>query len=276
MSNVTLREIHTMPEFRALLELQQAIWGMPPGEATSPYVMNAVVHNGGVVIGAEVDGRLVGFCFAFVGWQEEGKLLWSHMTGVLPEFRDQGVGFKLKHAQRQWALEHRFTVIGWTFDPMQRGNANFNFHHLGAIANIYHVDLYGEMTDEINAGLASDRLEVRWLLNDERVAASAENRFLERPEFPYDEAAFALRAGENGTLITSLETAFERSHCFIEIPYQLNALKRSNIALAQRWQLALRQSMQAAFQRGYVAIDFVTQGERGWYVLQRPEPPLQA
>lgn len=276
MSNLILREIRTMPEFRALLELQQAIWGMPPGEATSPYVMNAVIHNGGVVIGAEVDGQLVGFCFAFVGWRDEGRLLWSHMTGVLPEFRDQGVGLRLKHAQRQWALEHGFTVMGWTFDPMQRGNANFNFHLLGAIANTYHVDLYGEMTDEINAGLASDRLEVRWLLNDERVVASAENRPLEKPDVPFEEAAFALRAGENDTLITSPETAFERPICFIEIPYHLNALKRSNITLAQHWQLALRQAMQAAFQQGYIAVDFVTQGERAWYVLKHQQLQSQA
>ncbi len=271
MNNVILREIRSMPEFRALLELQQAIWGMSPGEATSPYVMNAAVHNGGVVIGAELEGRLIGFCFAFVGWREEGRLLWSHMAGVLPEFRNQGIGFQLKQAQRRWALDHGYAVIGWTFDPLQRGNANFNFHHLGGIANIYLVDHYGEMTDAINAGLASDRLEVRWLLNAERVIAAAENRPLESLAPPFEEPAFLLCAGDRDTLIYSPETAFDRPACFIEIPYRINDLKRTNLEKAQRWQLALRQAMQEAFRRGYVVVDFITQDERGWYVLRHQE-----
>lgn len=269
MTDLVLREIQTMPEFNALLELQQAIWGMSPGEATSPHTMKAIVHNGGVVIGAELDGRLVGFCFGFVGWRDGGRLLWSHMTGVLPEFREQGIGVRLKQAQRRWALDHGYTVMSWTFDPMQRGNANFNFHLLGVIADIYLVNHYGEMTDEINAGLASDRLEVRWLINDERVTAMAENRSLESPEMSFEAAAFVLRLGEHDALIRSPETAFKHPTCFIEIPYRVNTLKSINMEKARLWQLALRESMQAAFRQGYVAVDFVSHAERGWYVLER-------
>jgi predicted GNAT superfamily acetyltransferase len=190
---------------------------------------------------------------------------------VLPEFREQGIGFRLKQAQRQWALDHGYTVMSWTFDPMQRGNANFNFHLLGVVADIYLVNHYGEMTDEINAGLASDRLEVRWLLNDEHVIASAENRPLASPDMSFEAAAFVLRLGEHDELIRSPETAFEYSVCFIEIPYRVNTLKRSNMEMAWQWQLALRESMQAAFQQRYVAVDFVSHAERGWYALKRQE-----
>jgi predicted GNAT superfamily acetyltransferase len=275
MDNLVIREMHAMSDFNALLDLQQVIWGMTPGEATSPYMMNAVVHNGGVVIGAELDGRLVGFCFGFLAWRDETRILWSHMAGVLPEYHDQGIGSRLKHAQRRWALDRGLTTMHWTFDPVQRGNANFNFHHLRAIADTYLVDHYGVMTDAINAGLASDRLEVRWLLNDERVIAAAENRPLAGPEYTVDEAAFVLRAGENAALIRSPETAFAYPACFIEIPYHVNALKRSAMALAQRWQLAMRQAMLEALQQGYVIVDFVCQDERGWYVLMRGEAQAQ-
>jgi predicted GNAT superfamily acetyltransferase len=274
MDNLILRDIQTMPEFNALLELQQAIWGMSPGEAASPHTMKAIVHNGGVVIGAELDGRLVGFCFGFVAWRGENKILWSHMTGVLPSFRGQGIGFRLKHAQRRWALDHGYTVMSWTFDPMQRGNANFNFHRLGVVADIYHVNHYGEMADEINAGLASDRLEVRWLLDEERAIASAENRPLETLKTSFEGAAFVLRIDDENTLIRSPETAFEYSTCFIEIPYRINALKRSNLEKAHHWQLALRWAMQEAFRRGYVIVDFISQNERGWYVLTHDQPQV--
>lgn len=275
MDNVVIREVKTMLEFNALLELQQAIWGMTPGEATSPYMMNAVVHNSGVVIGAELEGRLVGFCFAFVAWRGEGKILWSHMAGVAPEFRGQDIGFRLKQAQRQWALDRGFSVISWTFDPMQGGNANFNFHRLKAIAETYLINHYGEMTDAINAGLASDRLEVRWQLSDERVTAASENRPLAGPALHIDEAAFVLRAGDNAALILSTEAAFQFPACFIEIPYEINVLKRNDIAHAQRWQQALRQAMQKAFQRGYIIVDFMKQDDRGWYVLMPKHVPMR-
>jgi predicted GNAT superfamily acetyltransferase len=261
MDDVIIRELQTMPEFTALVEMQQAIWGMVRGEATSPYIMNAARHNGGVVLGAEYQGRLVGFCFGFVGWRDGGRLLWSHMAGVLPEYHGRGIGLKLKLAQRQWALDHGHTVISWTFDPMQRGNASFNFHHLGGTASTYYVDYYGEMTDALNAGLASDRLEVRWLLDDARGAAVPAE---------YDPAAFVLRAGDDGTLLRAPESAFARPVCFIEIPYNISALKRSDMERAQRWQLALRWAMQEALRQGYVVVDFVSQEARGWYVLRRP------
>lgn len=269
MTDVIIRELRAMPAFYTLLEMQQAIWGMSPGEATSPYLMNAAVHNGGVVLGAEHAGRLVGFCFGFVGWRDGERLLWSHMAGVLPEFHEQGIGLKLKLAQRQWALEHDFTVIGWTLDPMQRGNANFSFRHLGVTASTYYVNHYGEMHDAINAGLASDRLEVRWSLLDERVIACAAGHPPASVSAGGDAAAFLLRAGEDRALLRAPETAFERPICFVEIPYQVNTLKHNDLEQAQRWQLALRWAMQEALRRSYLIVDFVTQGQRGWYVLQR-------
>lgn len=272
MENLVLRELHSMQEFNTLLQLQQAIWGMAPGETVAPYVMQSVDHTGGVIIGAELDGQLVGFCFGFVGWREEGRIFWSYMTGVLPEYRGKDIGFRLKHAQRRWALDHGYSVIGWTFDPLQRGNANFNFRRLGGIANTYLVNFYGAMTDAINAGLASDRLEVRWQLNDPRVIASAENRPLDMLAMPVDDATFALRATPDQALIQSPETAFQSPVCYIEIPYQISALKRSAMAYAQAWQLALRSTMQTAFALGYVIVDFVTQDQRGWYVLKRATP----
>ena len=105
MDNVILREIHSMREYHDLLEVQRAIWGMSYGEATSPYIFTVSRHNGGVTIGAEIDGELVGFCFGFPAPRGDQWVHWSHMTGVLPEYHGQGIGFRLKQAQRNWALE---------------------------------------------------------------------------------------------------------------------------------------------------------------------------
>ena len=173
---ITIRELRTMPGINATVELQKAVWRMHDVEVSSPHTLRAIVHAGGAVIGAEAEGRLVGFCFGMAAWREGELWLWSHMAGVRPEYQGRGVGLKLKLAQREWALGKGFSRMAWTFDPMQSGNANFNFNRLGTTARNYSVNHYGDMQDGINAGMASDRLEAQWQLDSPRVIALAEGR----------------------------------------------------------------------------------------------------
>ena len=124
--NVTMRVLHSMEEFAVVVDLQQKIWGMAKQDTVSPYIMNAMSHNGGSVIAAEIDGQMVGFCLGFAGKRDDKMLLWSHMAGVLPEYQGQSIGFLLKQEQRKWALENGYDTISWTFDPLQRGNGLLN------------------------------------------------------------------------------------------------------------------------------------------------------
>ena len=75
--NVTMRVLHTMEEFAVVVDLQQKIWGMAKQDTVSPYIMNAMSHNGGSVIAAEINGQMVGFCLGFAGKRDDKMLLWS-------------------------------------------------------------------------------------------------------------------------------------------------------------------------------------------------------
>ena len=55
-TQVRMRLLHTMKDFALVVELQQKIWGMTL-EIVSPHIMNAISHNGGSVIVAEVDDQ---------------------------------------------------------------------------------------------------------------------------------------------------------------------------------------------------------------------------
>src|SRR2546428_11867825 len=88
------------------------------------------------------------------------------MAGVRPGLQDRGIGFLLKRAQRQEALERGLDRMVWTYDPLQSLNASFNLRKLGVTASRYYVDYYGEMPDAINRGLPSDRLVVDWRLRE--------------------------------------------------------------------------------------------------------------
>lgn len=266
--SIEYRILHEDQELEDAVNLEIKVWGLDPRDAVPSHILRSASHdNGGVVIGAYDGARLIGMLFGFAARRENQWLLWSHMTGVDPDYQGQGVGSGLKFKQREWALDYGYNVIGWTFDPMQRGNSNFNMHHLGAIATIFHTNLYGVMNDEINRGLQSDRLEATWILRDERVeqlAAGGASTLLTEDFAPQN---FLLTSVEGNPVINTNPIVHAPWH-FVEIPYSIRKLKESNLALAIEWQFALRQVLQDAFARGWVIVDFCIRDERCWFILR--------
>ena len=239
----------TNAEFDAVSDLEMLVWGMSERQSISSDVLNVLGHTGGGVLGAFDGEKLVAFTIAFA--TNEAGRLWSHIAAVHPDYQSQGIGYELKHKQREWAVEQGYQRMSWTFDPLQRRNAYFNFHLLGAECQIYHENFYGEMSDGINAGLPSDRFEVLWHFDD-------------KPRLiPPKEASFLLDAS------LKLLTPSEEWH-FVEIPYEIKALKAENMELAREWQLALRGVLQSAFAKGYRVVDFVNDREmrRAYYCLK--------
>lgn len=265
---IVIRKLTAMPDLTATAELQKAVWGMHDIEAASPHTLKAIVHSGGAVFGAEAEGQLVGFCFGMAAWRARELWLWSHMAAVLPALQGRGIGFRLKQAQREWALAQGYRRMAWTFDPMQSGNANFNFNLLGVSARRYSVNHYGNMQDGINAGLASDRLEAQWQLDSPRVGALARG---ESPPAASGAQALSmlLAVDQDGNLRREEPAAFEEARYGIEIPVDFAALKAANIGRAQDWQLQMRAAMTALLEAGYVASGFQRAGEKAWYILSR-------
>ena len=60
---IIIRELSEMRDLYTLIDLQQVIWNMPAEDCVSPHTMRAVTVNGGVVIGAFDDARVVGRSF---------------------------------------------------------------------------------------------------------------------------------------------------------------------------------------------------------------------
>lgn len=259
MPEITHRLLETIAEFEQLTDLEILIWGVPPRDAAPANVLHALAYNHGFVAGAFAADQLIGLSVAFPARYPSG--LWSHMTGVHPNYQSQAVGEQLKRYQRDWALQHGYRTIHWTFDPLQRGNAHFNIRKLGATAQIYHENYYGDMQDEINLGLPSDRLEAVWHVQKPQKS---------NPQ-PVSEAGEAfLLYFDNEIHTTALNADFEQQ--FLEIPFRLAELKRADMDLARAWQHELRQTLQDAFSHGYTITDFVIQPPRCWYVLTPPVP----
>ncbi|MEZ4666930.1 MAG: GNAT family N-acetyltransferase [Anaerolineae bacterium] len=265
------RPIQSMGEFEKIVELEIAVWGLEPKDAVPSSLLHAMATNGSLVAGAYDGEILVGLVLAFPVIRDKQWMLWSHMTGTHPDYQNRGIGFALKQFQRTWAIEKGYKNIGWTFDPLQRGNANFNLHQLGATANTYLVDFYGEMTDSINAGLPSDRLEVIWNLQQARVKQLANGSYPNtNSSFVPNREQIVLTQTKESMPRLAMPIKFTHNYYLAQIPNKISDLKHKSPDIALQWRLALREVLENAFVQGYIAQDFVQFDEGHFYLLGAP------
>lgn len=289
---LTLRPVETHAEFAAVVDLQRSIW---PGNETTlvpEHLLLTAAHNGGLVIGAFDGDRLIGFVFGFLGTDESDSSRpamtrlkhCSHMLGVLPEYRDQHIGFQLKLAQREFVLKQGVRLITWTFDPLESRNAHLNIARLGAVSRLYLRDVYGTMNDAVNAGLPSDRFQVDWWITSNRVRErlNGERAPLNLESFTSAGVAIlnpAQVAPDDGLLHPppsfSLPTG---TFALVEIPYNFQAIKVYDLALAQAWRYHIREVFETVFSHGYWITDFFTASQEGrlrsYYALSQGDVRL--
>jgi predicted GNAT superfamily acetyltransferase len=167
---IAIRPLTTHDQLLAVEQLQRDAWGVPEVDVVPLHMLITPPRHGGLLLGAFDGERLAGFVFGFLGLTAAGQLKHcSHMAGVHPDYRDHGVGYQLKLAQREHVLAQGLDLITWTFDPLETRNAQLNFHKLGVICHSYIRNLYGPMRAVINAGPPSDRFEVEWWIRSPRV-----------------------------------------------------------------------------------------------------------
>ena len=196
-------------------------------------------HTGGQVLGAFEGRRMVGYTLAVAGLREGVPYLHSHMTGVLGDYRDRGVGRMLKLFQRDEALSRGIRLIQWTFDPLELRNAHFNLNRLGAICREYLPNLYGLTTSPLHRGLATDRLLVEWRLDSARAAAAIGNLAKDPVEAP---------------------TA-------IKLPGELERWQSENSPEVGKVQAHLREEFTKWFAKGYAAVGLRTGSGKRAYLL---------
>jgi predicted GNAT superfamily acetyltransferase len=166
---IDIRELSSEPELREAVALQKTIWGFEDADLL-PFRMFVVATKiGGQLLGAFDAGRMIAFCVAIPGLKKDLEVyLHSHMLGVLPEYRNAGVGRKLKLRQRDDALARGIDLIEWTFDPLDVKNAHFNIERLGAIVRRYTRNQYGVSSSALHGGLPTDRLVAEWWIGKPR------------------------------------------------------------------------------------------------------------
>lgn len=242
---IVVREVEKIDEIEACVRLQREVFAFPEAEVSPIRHFIVTQKAGGFTLGAFVGGELVGFVLSVMAFSGNEKYFYSHMTAVSKKVQNQGIGARLKWAQRKTALSKGVNFIKWTFQPVQARNAFFNLEKLGAVVREYQPNFYGtdystsDAQDE-KTGLDSDRLFGEWQLDSAKV--------------------IALSNGENFKQQNEIAQK-------IEIPGNWNELVKTNPGEAIRQQERIKGEFQTAFDRNLVAKGFVKSEKNPHYLL---------
>ena len=249
MAQSTAIEIHQLSkldEFADAVRLQREIWGFQDIELLPLRLFVVASKIGGQILGAFDGSQMIAFCLCIPGLKPGGKsYLHSHMLGVLPNYRNTGLGRKLKLAQREFAISSGVDLIEWTFDPLEIKNAFFNIERLGVIARRYVHNQYGTTSSRLHGGLPTDRLIAEWWIRSPRA-----------------EAAASRDAVGN-------EKAFERpmTQAEIPVPVDIASLRERDPGRAREIQASIAAQFDRHFQAGLTVIGFEKSAEAGRYLL---------
>lgn len=270
MNDIRVEPCRSLQDFRAMENLQLAIWKGTLREVVPYDILLAISDGGGTVFGAWHRDKLIGMALSFVAMGSKGPYHHSHLLGVLPEYRQYGVGKRLKLSQRDAVLSQGIRLITWTFDPLESINAYLNFCRLGVVSRTYKKDYYGSMSEEINKGLPTDRLLVEWHLESVRVPSACEESQLAVGTCSPAQTSCDI---ESRSFSSNCDTSNKSALLLIEIPADIQRIKAENPDAALDWRLTTRESFLAAFAKGYVATGYRPPDEssiaKGCYVLRR-------
>ena len=242
--DIVIEDVADSARFRELEQLQMRVWGSDVPDVVPSHVLYIAATTGGIVLGARDGDRTIGFVLGFLA-RRNGRLYHaSHMLGIDPDYQGHGTGAALKWKQRDRALAQGLDLMTWTFDPLESRNAYFNLNKLGAMSRTYKTNVYGDMTDELNRGLPSDRLEVEWQL--ERVPRQAVS---------IPDGTLSILSDVGGGPALDIPDRTPRV-VRIAAPTSVQRLKREAPELALDWRLAQRSAFTWAFERGYEVTGF--------------------
>jgi predicted GNAT superfamily acetyltransferase len=266
-----IRSLEKHGEFKECENAQKAIWG---GLSVASEVMLVTQKAGGAVLGAFIHGKLVGFIYALLARRDGQISHWSHMMGILPEYRSQGLGLQLKLAHREIALRQGIKSIRWTYDPLQTRNATLNLGKLGARVEEYVSNYYGQFHSTIEQGLPSDRFVVYW-----PVASRAVGRLIAKGRktaaIPAVPKVNLTATNQSGFLVNrKVDLGLREPRLLVEIPADADLMRAKALALAKRWRIQTRKIFLAYLSRDYSVRDLLTEGHntarpRCFYLLVR-------
>ncbi|MGX4668600.1 GNAT family N-acetyltransferase [Cerasibacillus sp. JNUCC 74] len=248
-SEIRIEQLVEKHELEKVIPIEKAIWG----NATPVHQTYTTVKNGGLMLGAYDTDQLVGFSYGFSAYDGKEVYLYSHMLGITQPYQKMGLGMKLKLKQAEIAEQMGYTKMKWTFDPLQSLNAYLNLAKLGAVGMTYKENYYGEMKDELNQGMPSDRMIIEWYWNQR---SSMDVQKVVDDQLLLNEV--------NGNPVTAdiADQLLQGKEYFVTIPNNILELKKEDLQKALEWRMKTRKVFLSLFKQGFQAKHFIRDSNR--------------
>jgi predicted GNAT superfamily acetyltransferase len=260
---VDVRPLCTLADYTACVRLQRETWGEDFADYVPASLLKIGQKVGGVTVGAFTpQNEMVGFVFGLTGVRD-GKLIhWSHMLAVKREWRNHGLGRRLKEFQRELLRGQGIEMIYWTFDPLAARNAHLNLNRLGTEIREYVPDMYGDTGSPLHA-FGTDRFVVGWpVAGGPRAVSDASQAWRQAPmamHAPGEAALDIQHIRSNGDALIGAPLVR------VEVPTDIEAIP---IVEARAWRAATRPAFVRLLGHGYRVIGFYTEErKRSFYVL---------
>ena len=265
MPTLTYRDLTTLDDFAAVVDLERRIWGPGYGDVVPSPILTVSVHRGGILIGAFNDDEMIGFVYSLPSLKHGRPSQWSHMLGVVDEFRKTGVGYQLKLMQRDRALAMDIDLIEWTFDPLQAANAHLNFAKLGVVVEEYLENVYGDSASPLHQGNPTDRFVAQWHIRAPHPAQMI--NLADDSAVPVNRTAWWDEWLES----VDVDLSVEARRLAVEIPMGFTDMLAREPERAMAWRVCTRAIFTTYLDRGYRVVAFILeQPERkGTYILER-------
>lgn len=293
MAAIDIRPVRALSEMHAVVELQETFWGHDIESVIPAHMLFSLANYGGHVLVAFDGVKPVGMLVGFLGTNIEetrrpamaNLQIVSKRMVVLPEYRNQGIAYRLKLAQRDFALKQGVRLVVWTYDPLMAPNAHLNIRKLGGISHAYLEDYYGTGDEGGLATLgSSDRLQVEWWVTNRRVE---ERIYGTRGGLRLDHYLGADTVILNRTTVSASGFAVptepgmfpSTSLVMMEIPSNYATIVREDPELARTWRAHSRALFKQLFAHGFVVTDFMHEThearDRAFYLLSYNGPTFE-
>ena len=275
--NIRIDHLVSLDELQRCTELQAAIGEDSERRVLPAYMLVTINRSGGIVLGAYDEDctqrKLCGCLVDLADWQGDRTAWRTVFHGVSSEARNSGIGYMLRRRELEECRRNGMDLVTWAIDPLLSAQSHFAFNKLGTVSAHYERNLFGELDDPANQGLASDRLIVEWWLDSPRVVSVVEEGELPhhfRLGFERMEVATRTRLAKSGIRkLVGAEMKGDKEVVLVEIPVDLEGLICVDPACARDWRIGLRDVFESAFAKGYILTGFVHEGGRSFQLLER-------
>ncbi|SMQ81436.1 Predicted acetyltransferase, GNAT superfamily [Bacillus sp. OV166] len=251
---IKTRMLNTVHDLTLVQKLEEEVWKMQPLPLHQTITAS---QNGGLLLGAFINEDLVGFSYSFAGFNNGKSYLCSHMLGVHPSHQMKGIGAILKEKQKELAREMGYELIMWTYDPLETRNAYLNLSKLHAISSTYVDNCYGDMEDNLNKGIPSDRLKVEWWTNSPYISKPYPIN-QEQAELIFKWETIEGKLPKLKNIEEDLPSISSSDNpILLPVPANFQYVKNTNKELAMDWRFKTRKIFHTLFYKGYAVVSLI-------------------